>query len=262
MKQPMTAITAANMDYDALGAGYRRTRVPDPRITRRINEALGDALSVVNVGAGTGGYEPRHLDVVAVEPSAAMIAARSPGSAPAIKASAESLPFPDASFDVALGILTLHHWRDLDAGLAEMRRVARKRVVLLTWDPEFDDALWLTVHYVPSIRERDRINYPTMRHLASALGELSVSTVPIPHDCSDGFLGAWWRRPEAYLDPDVRAGISSFSRVAPGETAALVERLRRDLETGEWERRFGHLRSLSELDLGYRLVVAEIRRHA
>jgi len=258
----MTPITAANMDYDALGAGYRRTRVPDPRIARRINEALGDARSVVNIGAGTGAYEPRHLKVVAVEPSAAMIAARSPGSAPAIKACAESLPFPEASFDVALGVLTLHHWRDLDAGLAEMCRVARKRVVLLTWDPEFDDALWLTVHYVPRIRERDRINYPTMRRLASALGELSVASVPIPHDCSDGFLGAWWRRPEAYLDPDVRAGISSFSRVAPGETAALVERLRRDLETGEWEKRFGHLRSLRELDLGYRLVVAEIRGHA
>lgn len=255
----MTPITAANMDYDALGAGYRRTRVPDPRIARRINEALGDARSVVNVGAGTGAYEPRHLEVVAVEPSAAMIAARSPGSAPAIKACAESLPFPEASFDVALGVLTLHHWRNLDAGLAEMRRVARRRVVLLTWDPEFDDALWLTVHYVPRIRERDRINYPTMRRLASALGELSVAPVPIPHDCSDGFLGAWWRRPEAYLDPVVRAGISSFSRVAPSEAAAFVERLHRDLETGEWERRFGHLRGLAELDLGYRLVVAEIR---
>jgi SAM-dependent methyltransferase len=258
----MTHITAANMNYDALGAGYRRTRVPDPRIARRIREALGDARSVVNVGAGTGAYEPRHLEVVAVEPSAAMIAARSPGSAPAIKACAESLPFPAASFDAALGVLTLHHWRDLDAGLAEMRRVARKRVVLLTWDPEFDDLLWLTLHYVPRIRERDRINFPTLRRLAAALGELSVVSVPIPHDCSDGFLGAWWRRPEAYLDLDVRAGISSFSRVAPDETAGLVERLRRDLETGEWDRRFGHLRSLPELDLGYRLVVAEIPARA
>lgn len=258
----MTPITAANMDYDALGASYRRTRVPDPRIARRINEALGDARSVVNVGAGTGAYEPRHREVVAVEPSAAMIAARPPGSAPAIKACAESLPFPDGSFAAALGVLTLHHWRDLDAGLAELRRVARKRVVLLTWDPEFDDALWLTVHYVPRIRERDRINFPTVRRLASALGELSVAPVPIPHDCSDGFLGAWWRRPEAYLDPEVRAGISSFTCLAPDETAVLVERLRRDLETGEWERRFGHLRGLPQLDLGYRLVVAEVRGHA
>lgn len=251
--------SGTNSHYDALGAGYRRTRIPDPRIARQIEAAIGDARSVVNVGAGTGAYEPRHLEVVAVEPSAAMIAARPTGAAPAVRAYAESLPFPAHSFDVAFGVLTLHHWRDVDVGLAEMRRVARNRVVLFTWDPEFEDALWLTVQYVPRIRERDRVAFPTMRRLASVLGALTIVPVPIPHDCSDGFLGAWWRRPEAYLDPDVRAGISGFARINPEETADVIRRLRYDLETGEWERRFGHLRNLPELDLGYRLVVAETR---
>jgi hypothetical protein len=131
--------------------------------------------------------------------------------------------------------------------------------VLLTWDPDFEDALWLTFAYLPRIRERDREAYPSMARLASALGETEISKVPIPHDCFDGFLGAWWRRPEAYLDPQVRAGISGFSRIDPDETKVFVERLRSDLDSGEWDRRFGHLRELDEFDLGYRLVVAHVR---
>jgi len=246
------------IDYDDLGEGYRRTRVPDPRIARLIDDALGDAASVVNVGAGTGAYEPSTREVVAVDPSAAMIAARPATAAPAVQASAESLPFANDSFDAALGVLTMHHWSDVPRGLAEMRRVARRRVVLLTWDPDFDDALWLTLNYVPRIRERDREVFPPLELLGAALGELRVSPVPIPHDCSDGFLGAWWRRPEAYLDPKVRAGISGFARIDPDETAEAVERLCRDLETGEWDRRFGYFRELEEIDLGYRLVVVEL----
>ncbi len=252
----MTPLTAADMDYDKLGHAYRRTRVPDPRIARRIDAALGDVVSIVNVGAGTGAYEPAGREVVAVEPSAAMIAARPPEAAPAVEACAESLPFSDRSFDAAMAVLTMHHWSDVTAGLSEMRRVTRRRVVLLTWDPEFSDALWLTVHYLPRIRERDRMAFPSLAQLAGALGEIEVTAVPIPHDCTDGFLGAWWRRPEAYLDPQVRAGISGFARMRPAETAGAMDRLRRDLESGAWDQRFGHLSAVEELDLGYRLVVA------
>jgi SAM-dependent methyltransferase len=249
--------SSSQMDYDALGSAYTRTRAPDPRIARLIDAALGDAASVVNVGAGSGSYEPSGRQVVAVEPSAAMIAARPAGAAPAVQAMAEQLPFPDNAFDAAMGVLTMQHWRDLDRGLREMRRVARRRVVLFTWDPEFDDALWLTVRYLPQIRERDRICFPSRRQLAGRLGRLEVTPVPVPHDCSDGFLGAWWRRPDAYLDPSVRASISGFARIPEAVEAAAVARLRGDLESGEWQRLYGRLLELEELDLGYRLVTAE-----
>jgi SAM-dependent methyltransferase len=174
-----------------------------------------------------------------------------------VDASAESLPFADDAFDAAMAVLTMHHWSDVPRGLAEMRRVARLRVVLFTWDPELEDALWLTREYVPRIREQDRRGYPSLSLLRGALGPLRVSAVPIPHDCRDGFLGAYWRRPEAYLDARVRAGISGFARLTECETGEAMERLRRDLESGAWERRWGHLRRLAELDLGYRLVVAD-----
>ena len=156
-----------------------------------------------------------------------------------------------------MAVLTVHHWSNVPAGLREMRRVARRCVVLFTWDPQSDDALWLTQQYVPRIRERDRVGFPSLALLSEALGRLRVSVVPIPHDCTDGFLGAFWRRPEAYLNEQVRAGISGFARLSQQETTEAVERLRSDLETGEWERRNGHLRRLEEIDLGYRLIVAE-----
>lgn len=248
-------------DYERVGGRYRLTRRPDPRIAERIDAALGDARAVVNVGAGTGAYEPADRIVTAVEPSAAMIAARPPGAAPVVQAAAEALPFGDGEFDAALGILTMQHWSDVPAGLAEMRRVAPRRVVLLTWDPEFDDALWLTRHYFPLIREWDRDRFPTVAAVATVLGGLRVEPVPIPHDCSDGFLGCFWRRPEAYLDPAVRFGMSGFHSLDEATTGAGVERLRADLASGEWERRFGYLRALEELDLGYRLLVAASRRH-
>jgi SAM-dependent methyltransferase len=254
----MAAQAADRTHYDRLGGDYNRTRGPDPRIARLIEAALGDATSVVNVGAGTGAYESSGRGVVGVEPSAAMIGARPATAAPAVQATAECLPFPDGSFDAGMALLSMHHWHDVSAGLAEMRRVARRQVVLLTWDPGFADALWLTVHYLPRIRERDMVAFPSLELLGAVLGELRVTAVPIPHDCSDGFLGAWWRRPQAYLDPRVRAGISGFARVDLHETDAAMERLRRDLETGEWDLRFGHLRQLEEIDLGYRLVVAEL----
>jgi SAM-dependent methyltransferase len=243
-------------DYDRVGGRYDRTRHPDSRIAARFHAALGDARTVVNVGAGTGSYEPGDRAVTAVEPSAAMIAARPAGSAPAVQASAEALPFGDGEFDAALGILTMQHWRDVPAGLEELRRVARRRIVLLTWDPEFDDVLWLTQRYFPRIREWDRERFPALSAVAAVLGDLGVDPVPVPHDCSDGFLGCFWRRPEAYLDAEVRFGMSGFHSLDEATTEAGVERLRADLASGEWERRFGHLRELQEMDLGYRLLVA------
>lgn len=243
-------------DYERVGGHYDRTRHPDPRVAARINAALGDARTVVNVGAGTGAYEPDDCSVIAVEPSAAMIAARPAGAAPVVQASAESLPFADCEFDAALGILTMQHWRDVPAGLAELRRVSRRRVVLLTWDPGLDDALWLTQRYFPRIREWDRGRFPTLGSVAAGLGDLKVDPVPIPHDCRDGFLGCFWRRPEAYLEANVRFGMSGFRSLDEAATEAGLERLRADLANGEWERRFGHLRDLEEMDLGYRLLVA------
>ena len=244
--------------YDTIGRGYARQRRSDPRIGACLSKALGDARSVLNVGAGAGSYEPSDRRVVAVEPSAVMLAQRLPNAAPAVRARAEALPFRDRTFDVAMAVLTLHHWSDQDGGLAECARVAQQRVVLLTWDPEAD-AFWLLRDYLPAFVEIDRRQFPPMTAYAEAFGpgaQVQVSAVPIPHDCIDGFLGAYWARPEAYLDPAVQAGISSFAY--PGAAAGL-ERLREDLATGAWHARHGHLLAADALDLGYRLVVAHLQ---
>lgn len=251
--------------YDEIGADYRRTRRPDPRIARQIRAALGDVRTVVNVGAGAGAYEPCDLEVTAVEPEAAMIAARPLAAAACTLAAAESLPFPDASFDAAMGVLTMHHWADVAAGLSELRRVTARRIVLLTWDPEFHDALWLTTDYLPVVRVRDRAIFPRLPAVLAALRPqrgFMVDPVLVPHDCSDGFLGAWWRRPAAYLDPTVQTGISSFCELGPKVIAEPLARLAADLESGEWQRRFGGLLELDALDLGYRLITVELDHRA
>ena len=247
--------------YEAIGAAYGRTRRPDPRIARRIRTALGDARTVLNVGAGLGSYEPDDLEVTAVEPAAAMIAARPPAAAPCVLAAAESLPFPDASFDAAMAVLTMQHWTDVTAGLRELRRVARRRVVLFTWDPGVVDELWLTTDYLPVIRDRDKAIFPAMPTILSGLepnGGFTIEPVMVPHDCRDGFLAAFWRRPEAYLDPIVKAGISSFCELGPKVTAPPLARLAADLESGEWRRRFGELLQFDEHDFAYRLVTAHL----
>ncbi len=244
--------------YDEIGRGYPRFRRPDPRIAGRIREALGVAESVANVGAGAGSYEPQDRRVIAVEPSLTMIRQRGLDAAPAVRAVASALPFRDASFDAALAILTVHHWPDRARGLAELARVARRRIVILTpWDPTAS-GFWLVDDYFPEILAIDRPILPRLDELRRALGRISVFDVPIPRDCSDGFLGAYWARPEAYLDAGVRSAISSFAKLAPGELAPGLARLSGDLRSGEWERRHGRLRSLASLDLGYRLVVAEM----
>jgi SAM-dependent methyltransferase len=245
-------------DYDRIGRGYTVTRRPDPRIARAIGAALGDARTVLNVGAGAGSYEPREMKVVAVEPSIEMIRQRAPGSAPAVRARAEALPFRDGSFDAALAVLTLHHWGDWQRGLVEMRRVARRRAVVLTCDPGCGDSFWLIAHYLPEIAELDAGRLPPIGELARCLGKIRVEAVMVPRDCQDGFQGAFWERPEAYLDPAVRRGMSSFALLAPEVVKRGLERLAADLRSGQWEARFGHLRSRRSMDLGYRLIIAEL----
>jgi SAM-dependent methyltransferase len=210
---------------------------------------------VVNVGAGPGSYEPATARVIAVEPSAAMIAQRPGDAAPVARAAAERLPFADESFDGALAVLSIHHWADRLAGLRELRRVARRRVVLLTYDPPSAGSFWLVARYLPAIHELDAPRFPSMEALADALGPVEVTAVPIPADCSDGFLGAFWQRPDAYLDPAVRRGMSVFGQLPAERVAPGLARLATDLASGEWDRRFGHLRRLASCDLGYRLVV-------
>jgi len=240
--------------YDRIGSTYQDYRRPDPRIAAAISKALDGASSVVNVGAGAGAYEPRDRAVVAVEPAVTMIRHRPRGSAPAVQASATRLPFMDGAFEAALAILTVHHWPDPARGLAELARVARDRVVIVTWDPSAA-AFWLTDEYFPELVAIDRMIFPAMDELRRILGDLRIDPLPIPFDCSDGFLGAYWRRPHAYLDAGVRSAISTFAKlwdIEPG-----LARLRRDLEDGTWSRRYGWISSLSELDLGYRIVVTK-----
>lgn len=237
--------------YDIIGVDYANLRKADPRIAAHIHAALGDAKTVLNVGAGAGNYEPTDRAVTAVEPSAEMIAQRPPHLGPAVQASADSLPFEDKSFDASMAVLTIHHWPDKAKGLAEMRRVTRGPIVLLTFDPSHRGC-WLT-DYLPELVKLDEAQMPGIDEYQNWLGPVSVTTVPVPHDCSDGFLYAYWKRPQAYLDPVIRKGMSSFWKI-DGVEAAL-EQLEADLESGIWARQQADILTLDQLDVGYRLVV-------
>ncbi len=241
--------------YEKIGVGYSATRRADPNIADVIGSSLGDASSVVNVGAGTGSYEPNDRRVVAVEPSAVMLKQRPPGAAPAVQSFAEALPFRDRSFDAAMAILTLHHWESPVKGLRELSRVADS-VVILTLDPGALDCFWLLTEYFPAIASVARARTMPIPEVLSILGAGSVVPVPIPYDCRDGFTRAFSRRPRAYLDPDIRTGMSTFAALSDTDTERGLRRLAKDPEAGEWLRRFGHLLKLGELDLGYRLIVA------
>jgi SAM-dependent methyltransferase len=208
---------------------------------------------VLNVGAGTSSYEPRDRDIMAVEPSAVMRAQRPPGAAPCIDARAEALPFADGAFDATMAVLSDHHWDDRLAGLRELRRVGR-RAVIFQWDPEFADAFWLSRDYLPSFPGPSRVS---LAETEAALRATRKLPVPIPHDCRDGFLMAYWHRPEAYLEPAVRANISLFSLLPAAEVEAMVAALGADLESGAWERRNAELLELDAFDFGYRVIVAE-----
>jgi SAM-dependent methyltransferase len=242
--------------YDTIGRGYSASRVADRRIAAQIHAALGDAASVVNVGAGAGSYEPP-TTVAAIEPSAVMIAQRPPGAAPVIRARAEAIPLAGKSVDAAMAILTLHHWSDLEAGIAELRRVARRRIVVLTWDPGLPRDFWLWRDYLDGTIEDDSRDDLRLDALATLLGGARVEPVPVPHDCTDGFAAAYWRRPHAYLDPAVRAGISMLARVDDAVLRPSLDRLAADLDSGAWHERQTGLLRRDALDLGYRLLIAE-----
>ncbi len=238
--------------YDTIGINYSDLRKPDPRIARVIDGALGSARTVLNVGAGTGSYEPADRQVTAVEPSLEMIRQRRAPAAPAIQGHAEDLPFDDDSFDASMAILTIHHWADKAKGLKEMRRVTRGPVVLLTFDPSHRP--WLT-DYVPELVALDEVKMPRMADYEAWLGPVEISTVPIPHDCTDGFLYAYWRRPAAYLDPRIRTGMSSFWAIDTIDEG--LARLASDLDSGAWARRYSELLDLDECDVGYRLLTTK-----
>jgi SAM-dependent methyltransferase len=243
--------------YETIGATYARTRRADPRIAHQITAALGDARSVINVGAGTGSYEPA-TTALAVEPSAVMIAQRPPGLAPAVMAFAESMPIADDAADAAMALLTVHHWRDIAAGIAELRRIARRRVIVLTWDQRIFRRFWLINDYLPGAAAIDDVRAPAVDRLAEMLGGAQVERVLVPHDCVDGFGAAYWRRPEAYLDPVVRAGMSLIAQTDDDLIRPGIGRLADDLASGRWRERHTDLLGQSEYDAGYRLVIAEI----
>lgn len=241
--------------YDTIGATYTVTRRTEPRIAAQVWSALGDARTVLNVGAGTGSYEPAHRDVTAVEPSALMRAQRPAGAAPCVAAAAENLPFKDQSFDAAMAVATIHHWRDPIAGLREMRRVARRVVVFThdTSDAGWLRRFWLTRDYLPEAADLV-VGRPSVTDLAGAIGA-RAEPVLIPWDCGDGFFEAYWRRPEAYLDESVRRGVSVWARVGPDAEQRAVRGLRDDLASGRWAERNRDLLDLDAAELGLRLLV-------
>jgi hypothetical protein len=240
--------------YDQIGTTYSRYRRPDRRIVDAIAAALDGARTIVNVGSGTGSYEPRAPGVVAVEPSRTMIRQRSPGPAPVVQGVAEHLPFADRSFDTALAVLTTQHWADPAGGLAEMGRTAPRQVVL-TWDPTIFARFWLVADYLPELAERER-GLATLDAACAGLDVREVRAVPVPWDCTDGFCGAYWRRPRHYLDPGARAAISGIALLDQGAVDRAMGHLASDLDDGTWDTRYASLAGLDELDLGYRLVIA------
>lgn len=245
--------------YDRTGSTYSLTRRPDPRIAAVIDRALHGVGSVANIGAGTGSYEPSQT-VAAVEPSRVMINQRSSAAAPAVQAAAECLPIGTDAVDAAMAVLTVHHWTDIAAGLSEMLRIARRRVVILTWDHTVFRQFWLLCEYLPAAAKTDARLAVPLTTLISLLGEdrVSIESIPVPHDCLDGFGGAYWRRPHAYLDEAVQTGMSLFTLTPKSELADGLLRLRSDLTTGAWDRRHADVLRKSRLDLGYRLLIAQL----
>jgi SAM-dependent methyltransferase len=239
--------------YDRIGRGYSKTRRSDPRIASRIQRALGAAETVLNVGAGTGSYEPTDRTVTAVEPSAEMIAQRPRGSAPVVQAAAERLPFADGSFEAAMALLSIHHWEDPQRGIAEMQRVARRSVVL-TFDAGDLQNWWLR-DYAPQIAADDSGRFPPIDSIVAWMGGARVEVVEVSADCADLFLGALFARPELILDDGVRTATSGFARMEDSAEGKAVDRLRSDLENGRWDRLYGHYRELELLDVGLRLLI-------
>jgi SAM-dependent methyltransferase len=236
--------------YDQIGVGYALNRQPDPRWAAIIHRALGEARSILNVGAGAGSYEPRDRNVVALEPSRQMIAQR-PNATPVVQGIAGALPFPGESFDAALAVLTVHHWPDAAAGLREMQRVARRQVVV-TWHPERFEQFWLLQDYFSDEPPEAVAAGP---QIARELQNVETIPLPVPHDCTDGVFGAYWRRPEAYLDPAVRASISGLALRDPAVIQHAMAQLEADIRSGAWAHKHADLLKLDELDLGYCVLI-------
>lgn len=243
--------------FDDIGHGYAATRREDLRFSKLIVRALGDARSVVNVGAGAGSYEPRDRYVLAIEPSDVMAAQRPRDLAPAIRGEAHCLPLRDGGVDAAMSVLSLHHWdQHQEAGVRELRRVAKGPVVILTCDPAVSGQMWLMKDYLTEVAALDNRIFPSMDRLARWLGgETRVDVVPVPRDTCDWTLMSFWAHPERVLDASARRGTSGFMRMPPEVVARVVRAVERDLGSGAWDRRYGHLRGLPDYDAGLRLVV-------
>ena len=237
--------------YDTIGVDYSNLRRPDPRIAEAIHAHLEGAASVLNVGAGAGSYEPTHIRVTAVEPSAEMIRQRPKDNTVVVQAAAEDLPFEDQSFDASMAILTVHHWSDVGKGLREMRRVTRGKIIVFTFDPLASN-FWL-LDYLPELGTLDQQHMSGMADFEAVLGPVQRIAVPIPHDCTDGMLCAYWRRPAAYLDPKVRRSMSSFWKIA--NVTEPLRRLENDLRSGEWARKYSRFLDQESCDFGYHLLV-------
>lgn len=252
----MREVPAGDFDYERRGAHYSAIRRPEPRFARRIRDALGNASSLINVGAGAGSYEPEDMNVTPVEPSASMRSQRPAHLAPALDAVVEDLPFPDKAFDAALASLTVHQWSDLGRGLTELRRVTKGPIVIMTFDPTSLRCFWLA-QYAPQMMDRECRRMPNIDELATRLGgKVEVEDLVIPAQCSDGFTEAYFARPEAFLDDQVRRSQSAWGFIDRHEELRSVERLRDALDDGSWDSRFGELRSLPEYSGSLRLVVA------
>jgi len=244
-------------NYDKYGQQYSGQRQTDPRIGAYINTALGAAKTVLNVGAGAGSYEPEDRYVVAVEPSVVMRTQRMTNNkVPAIIATADNLPFDDHSFDAAMALVTVHHWPDMKKGLQELRRVTKQQVIIMTFDPDALDNFW-NAQYFPEVIEIEKQRYPTIEFLINALGgRREVQAIPIPFDCVDGFQEAFYGRPEAFLEKEVRKAQSAWGFLPAGEEEKIVNRLKKDLQSGAWDKKFGHFRTQPSFTCALRLVIA------
>jgi SAM-dependent methyltransferase len=254
----MTPRATIPPSYETIGHGYARYRREDPRIRERIRSALGNARTIVNVGAGAGSYEPVDRHVVAIEPSDVMASQRPRELAPAICASAGALPLRDASVDAAMAILSLHHWdEERERGARELRRVARDRVVILTYDSRVSAEMWLMAEYLPELAETEHAIFPAPEQIASWLGgRVRIDAVPVSRDTPDWMLGSYWAHPERVLDAEARAATSGFARMSATIVERVVAAVARDLQDGSWDARHGALRALDEYDVGLRLISA------
>jgi SAM-dependent methyltransferase len=249
----------ASIRYDEIGLGYARTRRADPRLAAVIEQGLGDARTVVNVGAGAGSYEPNDRYVIAIEPSDVMAAQRPRELAPALRGRAGALPLRDASVDAAMAVLTVHHWDgEARAGVRELRRVARGPVVIVTFDVEVSSRMWLAAEYLPEVTATDRRTFPAPEKLAEWLGgRTRVAPWPIPRDCSDWTFASFWAHPERVLDERIGGATSGLARLDRAVRDRATRALAVDLADGTWDARHGHLRELESYDAGLRVVINE-----